>query len=126
MCLTELGAEGEGVVWLGQEECRVAVVHVRRNGELLRGGALEAWISEGQCKWVSERVTAVVFAGMRVVSAYQPIWGSDEEGMIEYRMAVEIQQWTGNSGLSSMAVVAIGHPSVVESLRVLSWDPYFS
>ena len=58
---------------------------------LLRGGALEAWINEGQSKWMSERVTAVVFAGMRVVSAYQPIWGSDEESMREYRRALEIQ-----------------------------------
>ena len=90
-CLTELRAEGEGVVWLGEDECRVAVVHGRKSGVLLRGGALEAWISEGQSKWVSERVTAVVFAGMRVVSAYQPIWGSDEEGMREYRRALEIQ-----------------------------------
>ena len=91
VCLTELRAEGEGVVWLGEDECRVAVVHGRKSGVLLRGGALEAWITEGQCKWVSERVTAVVFAGMRVVSAYQPIWGSDEEGMREYRRALEIQ-----------------------------------
>ena len=40
---------------------------------------------------MSERVNALVFAGMRVVSAYQPIWGSDEEGMREYRRALEIQ-----------------------------------
>ena len=90
-CLTELRADGEGVVWMGEDECKVAVVHGRKSGVLLRGGALEAWIREGQSKWVSERVTAVVFAGMRVVSAYQPIWGSDEEGMREYRRALEIQ-----------------------------------
>ena len=69
----------------------MAVVHGRKSGVLLRGGALEAWINEGQSKWTSERVTAVVFAGMRVVSAYQPIWGSDEESMREYRRALEIQ-----------------------------------
>ena len=96
VCLTELRADGEGVVWLGEDECRVAVVHGRKSGVLLRGGALEAWISEGQSKWVSERVTAVVFAGMRVVSAYQPIWGSDEEGMREYRRALEIQVALGD------------------------------
>ena len=91
VCLTEMRAEREGIVWLGEDECRVVVVHGRRSGVLLRGGALEAWINEGQRKWVSERVTAVVFAGMRVVSAYQPLWGSDEEGMREYRRALEIQ-----------------------------------
>ena len=54
VCLTELRAEGEGVVWLGEDECRVAVVHGRKSGVLLRGGALEAWINEGQSKWVNE------------------------------------------------------------------------
>ena len=68
VCLTELRADGEGVVWLGEDECRLVVVHGRKSGVLLRGGALEAWISEGQSKWVSERVTAVVFGGMRVVN----------------------------------------------------------
>ena len=34
---------------------------------------------------------AVVFAGLKVVAAYQPIWDSDEEGMQEYRRALEIQ-----------------------------------
>ena len=91
VCMTELRAEGEGVVWLGEDECRVAVVHGRKSGVLLRGGALEAWINEGQNKWLSERVAAVVFAGMRVVSAYQPIWGTDEGSMREYRRDLEIQ-----------------------------------
>ena len=35
-------------------------------------------------------MTAVVFAGIRVESAYQPIWGSDEEIMRESRRALEI------------------------------------
>ena len=61
VCMTELRADSEGVVWLGEEECRVAVVHGRKSGVLLRGGALEAWVREGQSKWVSERVTGVVF-----------------------------------------------------------------
>ena len=39
---------------MGEDECRVAVVHGRKSGLLLRGGALEAWIREGQGKWVSE------------------------------------------------------------------------
>ena len=41
-CLTELSTEGEGVVWLGKDECRVAVIHWRKSGVLLQGGALEA------------------------------------------------------------------------------------
>ena len=75
VCLTELRAESEGVVWMGDDECRVAVVHGRRSGVLLRGAALEAWINEGQSKWVSERVTAVLLADIRVMSTYQLICG---------------------------------------------------
>ena len=40
---------------------------------------------------MNERVSAVVFGGMRVVSAYQPVWGTDEEGMNDYRSAIENQ-----------------------------------
>ena len=36
-------------------------------------------------------MNAIGFAGMRVVSAYQPIWGSHEGSMREYRRAFEIQ-----------------------------------
>ena len=49
-----------------EEECRVAV-HRMKRGVLFRRWALEAWTNEGQSKWVSGRVTAVVFAGIRVV-----------------------------------------------------------
>ena len=42
VCLTELRSESEGVVWLGEDECRVAVVHGRKGGVLLRREALEA------------------------------------------------------------------------------------
>ena len=41
VCMTELRAESEGVVWLGEDECKVAVVHGRKSGVLLRGGALK-------------------------------------------------------------------------------------
>ena len=40
---------------------------------------------------MNERVTAVVLGGMRVVSAYQPVWGTDDEGMTDYRSALESQ-----------------------------------
>ena len=69
VCLTELKLEGEGVALLGEDEYRVAVVHGRKCCVWLWEGALETWINEGQNKWVSERVTAVVFAGRRVVPA---------------------------------------------------------
>lgn len=64
VCCTEPRAEGEDVVWLEEGECRVTVGHERKCGVLLPEGALESWINVGQNKWVSEKETAVVFAGM--------------------------------------------------------------
>lgn len=37
---------------------------------------------------MDERVVAVVFGGMRVVSVYQPVWNTDERGMEECRRAL--------------------------------------
>ena len=91
VCLTEIRAESEGVIWLGDEECRVVMIHGKRSGIVLRGSAMEKWVEEGQMKWMNERVTAVVLGGMRVVSAYQPVWGTDERGMSEYRNDLENQ-----------------------------------
>ena len=102
VCLTELRAESEGVVWLGDDECRVVLVHGKRSGVLLRGSAMEKWVEEGQSKWMYERVSAVVFGGMRVVSAYQPVWGTDEEAMNDYRSALESQ--IAMSGLERLVI----------------------
>ena len=95
--LTELGAEENGVVWLGEEGEECVIVHARKAGVLLRGRALQMWVEEGQQKWYSERVATVVFGGMRLVSVYQPIWGMNEEAMGEYRAEVERQlEMNGN------------------------------
>ena len=40
---------------------------------LLRSNALENWVEEGHVRRMNERVSAVLFGGMRVVSAYQPV-----------------------------------------------------
>ena len=50
---------------------------------------MEKWVEEGQSKWMYERVSAVVFGGVRAMSANQPVWGTDEEGMNGYRGALE-------------------------------------
>ena len=78
-------------MWLGEDECRVVLIHGQRCGVLLRANAMEKWVQEGQKKWMNDRVTAVVLGGMRVVSVYQPVWGTDDEGMNEYRSALESQ-----------------------------------
>jgi len=91
VCLTELRADESGIVWMGENEQKVALVHGKKAGVLLRGEALKSWVEGGQRRWFYERVVAVVVGDMRVVSAYQPIWGTDTEGMEQYRRALEDQ-----------------------------------
>ena len=83
--LSEVKAVEDGVVWLGEGENRVAIVHSRRAGVLLRGGALNAWVREGQRMWFAKRVVTVELGGLRLVSVYQPIWETDAGEMEEYR-----------------------------------------
>ena len=64
--MTEIRADEKGVVWLGGDKERVAVIHSERAASVLRGQALEEWIGEGQRKWLEERVVTVVFWGEEV------------------------------------------------------------
>ena len=82
---------GEGVIWMGENEHRTALVHGRKAGVLLRGTALLRWIEEGQHKWIYERVTAVSVGGVRLVAVYQPVWMTDEVGLERCRRDLESQ-----------------------------------
>ena len=95
--MTEIRADEKGEVWLGGDEERVAVIHSERAAIVLRGQALEEWIGEGQRKWLEERVVTVVLGGMRLVSVYQPIWGTDEGALEGCRGEIERQVEMGGS-----------------------------
>ena len=45
--LTELRADEEGVVWLGEDEERVVLIHGKKAGVILRGEALGKWVEGG-------------------------------------------------------------------------------
>ena len=98
--LTEPRADEEGVVWLGEDEERVVLIHWKKAGVMLRGEALEKWVEGGQEKWFGEKVVAVVVGGLRLVSVYQPSWGADGEGVESCRRDMERQwQWGTGKGL---------------------------
>ena len=44
--LSEISSDDEGVLWLGEEEERVVVVHAKKSAVVLRGEALEVWVRE--------------------------------------------------------------------------------
>ena len=91
----ELAAAGSGVVWLGEGENRVAVVHSIKAGIILRGSSLEQWIREGQQKWYYDRVVAVVIGRLRLVSVYQPSLGNDRMALERCRRDLETQLGMG-------------------------------
>ena len=84
VCLTELRAESSGVLWLGEGNDGFVIVHSQRVAVVMRGEALRLWRDEGQQKLMDERVVAVVLGGLGVVSAYQPIWGTNEDEFEKY------------------------------------------
>ena len=106
--LTELRADEDGVVWLGEDEERVVLIHGKKAGVMLRGEALEKWVEGGSRSGV-ERVVAVVVGGLRLVSVYQPSLGADGEGMERCRRDMERQVAMGNreriviGGISTLA-----------------------
>ena len=98
----EISAVGNGVVWLGEGENRIAVIHSLRAGVILRGSSLARWIREGQQVWYYDRVVAVTIGRMRLVSAYQPIWGSDGEALERFRRDLESQLGSGRNDVERM------------------------
>ena len=50
--LTELRADEEGVVWLGEDEERVVLIHGKKAGVMLRGEALEKLVEGGAAEMV--------------------------------------------------------------------------
>ena len=75
--MTEVKADERGIIWLGEDEKSVAIIHSKRAAVVLRGRALEGWVEEDHKRWMEERVVTVVLGGIRLVSVYQPSWGVD-------------------------------------------------
>ena len=89
--VTDLFGDVEGVIWMGENGHRTALVHGRKTGVLLRETALLSWIEEGQQKWIYERVTAFSVGGVRLLAVYQPVWMTDEVGLERCRRDLQSQ-----------------------------------
>ena len=75
MLLSEVRADGEGVVWMGQDAGLVAIVRGERAAVMLRGEILKRWCEGGQKK-MSRRTVSVKVDGVVLVSTYMPVSGS--------------------------------------------------
>ena len=96
--LSEVRASGSGVVWLGQDERLVVIVHSERAGVMMRGEALKRWCEGGQRKRWSERHVAVKVEEWVFVATYMPVWshGRDEEIENEREKLLEHVRWAEN------------------------------
>ena len=82
--LSELRADGEGVVWMGQDAGLVAIVHGEKAGILLRGELLKRWCEGGQKKKLFRRMVSVKVDGVVLVATYMPV------GVLEVEEAREV------------------------------------
>ena len=85
------GGEGEGVIWMGKDQHRTALVHGWNTGVLLRGTALLRWIEEGKQRGIYKRMTAVSLGRIRLVAVYQPVWMMDDVGLERWLRHMESQ-----------------------------------
>ena len=74
--LSEVRADGEVVVWLGQDAGLVAIVQSEKAGIMLRGKLLKRWCEGGQKKKLSRRTVSVKVDGVVLVATYMPVSGS--------------------------------------------------
>jgi hypothetical protein len=88
--VSEVRAEQDGVIWLGEEEELTAIIHSRKAAVVLRGKWLDRWISDKQKMAFTERTATVVIGDVRLVAVYQPVWDGGERVEI-YREEVERQ-----------------------------------
>ena len=81
--LSEVLADGPGVVWLGEEENLTVIIHSKKAGILLRGSLLDGWKKEGQKKKVAERSVSVRACGLALTATYLPVYVGTNEDEIE-------------------------------------------
>ena len=102
--LTEIKADGVGVVWMGQDEELAAIIHAEKAAILLRGELLKRWCDEGQKKKMMDRVVSVKVGGVVLVSVYVPVWSEGRREEIE-RVKEEVVVQAGWAGDKDILVI---------------------
>ena len=94
--LSEVWAEGEGVVWMGEEGERGAIVYGEKAAVLLRGEVLRAWCAEGSRMKISPRHVSVKVKGVTLTATYLPVRvvGREMEAEEEMERLEEHVQWS--------------------------------
>ena len=93
--LSEVWAAGKGVLWMGQGEEQVVIIHAEKAAILLRGELLRRWCEGGQRQKVEERTVSVKIDGVVLVAKYiQPRrWGREMAVEEEWSVLGEHVRW---------------------------------
>ena len=107
--ISEVTADQEGVIWLGEARDLIAVVHSKKAAIMLSGEAVQEWTNSGQKKWFTDRTVAVEFGNMRMVAVYQPqsAHNNNLEIMDAYR--AEVEQQIGRSTPRETLIIGDDH-----------------
>ena len=81
--LSEVRADNDGVIWLGENENLTAVVHSEKAAVLLRGHLLRLWCDGGQIANYKERCMTVRLGKFVLVAVYVPVWTGSNDIEIE-------------------------------------------
>ena len=87
--ISEVRAEGPGVIWLGKDEETTAVIHSQKCGIILRGSALNEWVEGNQPMEFKPRATYINIKDLVLIAVYQPVSTHGIEAIEEYRQDLE-------------------------------------
>ena len=92
---TEVWAEKDGVVWMGDGDDLCAIIHGKKTGILLWGQALSTWCEGGQKTRRKDRSTAVKIGNITVISTYMPVDRGNNKEEIEVARddVVQLSKW---------------------------------
>ena len=95
--MTEVTAETRGVIWMGDDNNKISIIHHEKTTIILRGEMLNRWIEGKQVKIFSEITTSIKIGKLRLISAYQPLWEHGREEIELFRSHLENELTSSNS-----------------------------
>ena len=102
--LSEVRAERNGVVWIGEGEDLTAIVFCKRAGILIRGHMVRKWGEGGQSVEFKERAIQIRINEFVFVSTYQPVYRGGNDVELEQAKA-EVKELAGKARREDVLVI---------------------
>ena len=82
---------------MGDYDNKIAIIHSEKTAIILRGEILNGWIEGNQVKSFSERTTSIKISKLRIISAFQPLWGHGREEIELFRSHLKHELASSNN-----------------------------